>query len=56
MIHGLVYAARALPQNESEYLKLAERSFDFIVKHLRRDDGSLIRSGYVDKDGNYATR
>jgi uncharacterized protein YyaL (SSP411 family) len=53
MIHGLTYAARALPQHESGYLKLAEKAFDFVVKHLRREDGSLIRSAYVDEAGNY---
>jgi len=54
MIHGLIYAAKSLPQHEAEYLELAERAFEFIVRHLRREDGSLIRSAYVDEEGNYA--
>lgn len=54
MISGLIYAARALPQHESEYMELADKSFEFLLRHLRKDDGSLIRSAYVDSEGNYA--
>lgn len=54
MISGLIYAARALPKHESEYMNLADKAFEFIVRHLRKNDGSLIRSAYVDSEGNYA--
>jgi hypothetical protein len=56
MISGLTYAARAIPQHKLEYLELAKKSFDFIVTNLRRPDGSIIRSAYVDQDGNFAKR
>lgn len=56
MISGLTYAARAIPEHKQEYLGLAEKSFDFIVKNLRQADGSMIRTGYVDQEGNYAKK
>lgn len=56
MISGLTYAARAIPQHKQEYLETAEKSFEFTVSNLRRTNGSIIRSAYVDQDGNFAKR
>lgn len=50
-ISGLAYAARAIPEKESEYLDMAKKAFDFIAKYSRKNDGSLIRAAYVDDQG-----
>jgi hypothetical protein len=35
-------------------LGIADKAFDFVVKNMRREDGTLIRTAYVDTEGNYA--
>ena len=54
MISGLANASRALGVEGVEYLRLAERAFAFIATHMRNADGSLMRNGYVDKDGAFS--
>lgn len=56
MISGLVQASRALPEHKDEYSSIAEKAFKFISKHLRREDGSLVRSAYVDEHGDVTKR